>query len=71
VPAAARQRREGAKNERENDHLVAEVLKTFYQFGEFSFAEISQNDFAASRLCVMLNRVSGNNPQLAKRNAFA
>jgi hypothetical protein len=37
VPAAGRQRREGAKNEREKEHVGAEVLKTFHQFGEFSF----------------------------------
>jgi hypothetical protein len=49
VPAAGRQRREGAKNEREKEHVVPEVLKTFHQFGEFSSAEISQNDFAALR----------------------
>jgi hypothetical protein len=59
VPAAGRQRREGAKNEREKEHVVAEVLKRFHQFGEFFFAEISQNDFAALRLCVRLNRISG------------
>jgi hypothetical protein len=43
VPAAGRQRREGAKNEREKGQVVA---------------EISQNDFAALRLCVRLNRIS-------------
>jgi hypothetical protein len=48
-----------AKNEREKEHVVAEVLKTFHQFGEFSIAEISQNNFAALRLCVRLNRISG------------
>jgi hypothetical protein len=41
------------------EHVVAEVLKTFHQVGEFSFAEISQNDFAALRLCVRLNRTLG------------
>jgi hypothetical protein len=40
VPAAGRQRREGAKTEREKDHVVAEVLKRVHQFGEFFFAEI-------------------------------
>jgi hypothetical protein len=45
------QRREGAKNEREKEQVVAEVLKTFHQFGEFSFAEISQNDFATLPAC--------------------
>jgi hypothetical protein len=40
------QRRKGAKNEREKEHVVAEVLKPFHHFGEFSFAEISHNDFA-------------------------
>jgi hypothetical protein len=49
VPTAGRQRREGAKNEREKEHVVAEVLKRFHQFGEFFFAEISQKDFAAMR----------------------
>jgi hypothetical protein len=44
--------RKDAKNEREKEHVVAEVLKTFHQFGEFSFAEISSNNFAALRLCV-------------------
>jgi hypothetical protein len=53
------QRRKGAKNKREKEHVVAEVLKTFHQFGEFSFAEISQNNFAALRLCVRLNRILG------------
>jgi hypothetical protein len=59
VPAAGRQRREGAKTEREKGHVVAEVLKRFHQFGEFFFAEISQNDFAALRLCARLYRVLG------------
>jgi hypothetical protein len=59
VPAAGSQRREGAKNEREKEHVVVEVLKTCHQFDEFSFAEISQNDVAALRLCVRLNRISG------------
>jgi hypothetical protein len=44
APAAGRQRREGVKNEREKEPVVAKVLKTFHQFGEFSFAEISKND---------------------------
>jgi hypothetical protein len=53
------QRREGAKSEREKEHVVAEVLKRFHQCGEFFFEEISQNDLAALRLCVRLNRISG------------
>jgi hypothetical protein len=69
VPAAGRQRREGAKNEREKDHLVAEVLKTFHLFGEFSFVEISQTNFAALRLCVKLNRVLGLRPGIASPRA--
>jgi hypothetical protein len=52
VPAAGRQSRE----ERKNKDATAEVLKTF-QVGEFSFAEISQNTFAALRLGVKLNRI--------------
>jgi hypothetical protein len=36
---------------KEKKNVVAEVLKTFHQLGEFSFAQISQNDFAALRLC--------------------
>jgi hypothetical protein len=35
------QRREGAKDKREKEHVVAEVLKRLHQFGEFFFAEIS------------------------------
>jgi hypothetical protein len=67
VPAAGRQRREGAKNEREKEHVVAEVLRTFHQFGEFSFPEISQYNFAALRLCVRLNRISGTEQLLESR----
>jgi hypothetical protein len=39
--------------------LFAEVLKTFHQFGEYSFPENSHYNFAALRLCVRLNRISG------------
>jgi hypothetical protein len=49
VPAAGRQRRESAKTEREKEHVVAEILTRFHQFGEFFFAEISRNDFAVLR----------------------
>jgi hypothetical protein len=46
VPAAGRQRSEGATNEREKEHVVSEVLERFHQFGEFFIAGISQNDLA-------------------------
>jgi hypothetical protein len=62
------QRREGAKSEREKEHVVAEVLKRFHQFGEFFFEEISQNDFATLPACrrhgVRLNLISGHPPVL-------
>jgi hypothetical protein len=62
---AKARRMKGKKN-----MLLQKFSKPFHQFGEFSFAEISQNNFAALRLCVRLNRILATVSQFAFPHAF-